>query len=126
MKKSFNTDTQCIVKILRYIDDIQAILDNDNVKSFQDLSNSLSAKYAVTQLLTNVYELSRKLQDSTLQSLKGFNSPVLKKARQIASHDYDAIDFRSIYNLCLNLTGEAVRKELQECLEAIKNANVSD
>ena len=126
MKKSYSTDIQCITKILRYVDDIQSILANDNIKSFQDLSKSLSAKYAVTQLITNVYELSRKLQDTTLQTLKNFNSPVLRKARQIASHDYDAIDFRSIYNLCMSLTGATVRNELKECLEAAEDANSSD
>ena len=73
----------------------------------------------MTQIITNVYEISRKLQDSTLQNLISFNSPMLRKARQIASHDYDALDFRSIYNLCTVLTGESVINELTSCLEAL-------
>ena len=117
MKKSASVDVQCITKIQAYINDIRAILATDNISSAEALKNTLSAKYATTQLITNIYELSRKLQDDTLTALPNFNSPVLKKARQIASHEYEAVDFRSIYSLCTQLTGETVKKELNTCLE---------
>jgi len=92
------------------------IFEIEKVNSFRDLQQSVSAKYAITQLITNVYELSRKLQEETLLKLTNFNSPTLRKARQIASHDYEATDFRSIYNLCSKLTSPVVKSELENCI----------
>jgi hypothetical protein len=116
MKKSADTDRQCIEKVQSYINDIGEILKADNISSADALKNTLAAKYAITQLVTNIYELSRKLQDETLNKLENFNSPVLRKARQISSHDYEAVDFRSIYNLCTQLTGKIVQDELKNCM----------
>lgn len=121
MKKSTAIDRQCIAKILKYIGEIKEILERDGIASFQDLQDSLSTKYAITQIITNVYELSRKLQESALEKLKNFNTPTLRKARQIASHEYDAVDFMVIYNLCINLTDSAVVCELTSLMEALKN-----
>jgi len=121
MKKSNSTDRQCLKRILRYIGDIQQIFEDADIKEFQDLKKSLMAKYATTQVLTNIYELSRKLQDTTLGGLTKFNSPILRTARQIASHNYEAIDFKSIYSLCMTLTGDTVRNELEAFLEVLKD-----
>ena len=112
MKKSAGTDRQCIVRIFNYIRELEQIIATYNIQSFQDLRISLAAKYAVTQLITNIYELTKALQELTLQSLTEFNKIKLRTARQIASHHYDAIEFRTVYNICLKLASEIVYNEL--------------
>ena len=62
----------------------------------------------------------------SLQSLKCFNSPTLKRARHISSHDYEAVDFRSVYDLCMRLISKAVCKELTNFLEAIESDSGSN
>ena len=62
MKKSLNSDKQCISKILKYIEHIRQSLDHENVKSYEALEDTVSAKFAVTQLITNIYELSKHIQ----------------------------------------------------------------
>lgn len=117
MKKSIAVDKQCITKMLKYIEEIKMIIDDGNIASFQDLKASLIHKYAVTQIITNIYELSKKMQDSTLQELKYLDMRMLRTARQIASHNYDALDFRSIFNLCSDLADDLLISELISCLE---------
>jgi len=110
------TNAKCVTKIKIYITDMQTILTTYEISSSDKLRNALAAKYAITQLITNIYELSRQLQATTLDKLPQFNSPVLRKTRQIASHDYEAVDFRSIYNLCTQLINPVVQDELERCL----------
>jgi len=123
MKKSIQTDTQCVAKILKYIGDIKQILINESIKSYQNLENSLAAKYAVTQLITNVYELSTNLQPATLQLFTAFNSIEVSLARHISSHVYDKVNFRIIYRICTQLTDDNIFDELNKW--RAENANES-
>ena len=119
MKKSDQTDMRCVVRIRRYIRDLEQILEADNIKSFQDLKKSLAAKYAITQLITNIYELSDRMQDNALKNLEEFSKlrVNLKTTRQIASHDYVSIDFKPVYEVCRQLTSESVKHELSNYIE---------
>ena len=123
MKKSIQTDMQCVAKILKYIGDIKQILINESIKSYQNLENSLAAKYAVTQLITNVYELSTNLQPATLQLFTAFNSIEVSLARHISSHVYDKVNFRIIYRICTQLTDDNIFDELNKW--RAENANES-
>ena len=114
MKKSLATDKQCVGKILSYIENIRQSLDHENVKSYEDLEDTVSTKFAVTQLITNIYELSRHIQATTLDSLKEFGKIKLRTTRQIESHDYAAIDFKLVFAICVRLTKESVQDELSE------------
>jgi|GEM_PF-692743 len=112
VKKSLTTDKQCISKILKYIENIRQSLDHENVKSYEALEDTISTKFAVTQLITNIYELSKHIQISTLDSLKAFSKIRLRTTRQIASHDYAAVDFKLVYAICTRLTAKSVQEEL--------------
>jgi uncharacterized protein with HEPN domain len=114
VKKSLNTDKQCVEKILKYIQNIRQALDHESVKSYESLEDTISAKFAVTQLITNIYELSKHMQETSLSSLKEFGKIRLRTTRQIASHDYASIDFKLVYTICLKLIAKSVSDELSE------------
>ena len=117
MKKSMNIDKQCVEKILRYIQNIRQSLDHEKVKSYESLEDTVSTKFAVTQLITNIYEISKHMQATTLDSLKEFGKIRLRTTRQIASHDYGSIDFRLVFNICTKLTAQPVSDELSEFIK---------
>ena len=123
MKKSLNTDKQCVGKILRYIGNIRQSLDHENVKSYEALENTISTKFAVTQLITNIYELSRHVQKETLDSLNEFSRIRLRTTRQIASHDYASIDFKLVFTICTMLARDSVQEELSKFIEEDENGN---
>ena len=117
MKKTNETDKQCVVKILRYIKDMAIIFNEQQITSHRALEQSTAAKYAATQLITNIYELTKHMQESTLKSLATFAGINLKTSRQIASHNYAAIEFRAVYDRCVKLIADPVRDELCAFLE---------
>ena len=121
IKNSFNVNKQCVIKILKYTDENKQVLQQGNIETAQDLERSLSPKYAVTQLITNIYEVSKKLQPDILQSLTEFNRIKTRTARQIASHDYVKVDFNIILNICKNLTKDNVIAELNNFLKGNDN-----
>ena len=123
MKKSLETDKQCVGKILGYIQNIRQSLDHESVKSYESLENTVSTKFAVTQLITNIYELSKHIQTSTLDSLKEFGKIRLRTTRQIASHDYAAIDFKLVYIVCSRLIAQPVCDELAEFIKEDVDGN---
>ena len=81
MKKSSQVDAKCVSKMIKYVEDIREILTNEGVNSHVDLKQSLAAKYAVTQLITNIYELTKHMQTETMQSLPELNGIRLRTAR---------------------------------------------
>ena len=112
MKASREIDRQTAERILKYIDDLARIFRSENIETYQCLKDSLSAKYASTQLLTNIYELTKLMRGETLSNMKNFYTPELRRTRNVASHDYSAVDFRSVHFLCVTLMGKKVREEL--------------
>ena len=117
MKKSVNTDRQCVIRIHNYISELGQIINSYNIQSFQDLRRSLAAKYAVTQLITNIYELSKMLQEDTLKSLTVFDQIKIRTVRQLASHEYTKIDFKPVFEICRQLTSKSVLDELTKFYE---------
>jgi uncharacterized protein with HEPN domain len=114
MKKTAETDRHTAAKIQKYIADIKQILSNDNIGCFQELRRSLSAKYAITQLITNIYETARRFREEALKtSLPTFSNINLKRTRQLASHDYMSIDFKPVFEICQQLMSKKVREELE-------------
>ena len=125
MKKSASTDRKCIEKLCKYIGDIKKIIDADSINSSRDLKMTLAAKYAITQLITNCYELSVNMRDETLCSMIEFQKIRLRTTRQIASHDYDRIDYNPVYAICLQLMSDNVYNELINKLSEIRKDDIN-
>ena len=114
MKKSEKTDKICIKKILEYIDDIKDCFDHYSIESYKNLENKRIAQYAITQIITNIYELKKKIGDETLSKLPEFDKIRLAGARNIASHNYDRVNFEIIYDICKMLLNVKIERELKE------------
>ena len=114
MKKSERTDKVCIEKILGYIGDIKECFEHYGINSHEELEDKKLAQYATTQILTNIYGLKKKVTESTLSNLPEFDKIRLATARNIASHDYDEINFKIVYDICKKkLLSETVMNELK-------------
>jgi uncharacterized protein with HEPN domain len=121
MIKSAVTDATCLRKLLRYQDDIIKCFDHFNISSAADLQNENLAKYAITQLITNMHELRKNLSDETQSKIPLFMGINLKEARNIISHSYNKVDFNQVYSICIKLTEADVIAEIQQRLEDVKN-----
>ena len=123
MNKDTANDRRHAAKILAHIADIGRVLELEKIDSSSDLAGSIAAKFAVTQLITNIYELTRGMQPATLQALNEFGKIRLRTTRQIASHDYGAMDFRLVYVIAAKLTSQQVRNELSNFIKEARNGN---
>ena len=70
------------------------------------------------------HALKKKLTDKALIKLPKFDKIRLANARNIASHDYDSLDFGTIYTICKRrLLGENVKNELEGVLKSYEDNN---
>jgi len=120
VKPSAKTDIICVEKILKYIDDIKDCLEHFNIKSHNDLKSTRLSQLAITQVITNICEVKKKITPETLQNLQKFDRIKVVGARNIASHDYERINFKIIYDICNMLSCDKVIAELKE---VVNNAN---
>lgn len=82
------------------------------------------AQFAIIQIITNIHELKKKLTDEVLLKLPEFDKIRLANARNIASHDYDSLDFEAIYTICKRRRlGDNVKKEMEGVLKSYENNN---
>ena len=77
---------------------------------------------ACTQFITNIQEAKKKLQDETYNKLVELNKVKLANARNIASHDYDSVDFGIIYDICNRLTKSIILSEVYAVLAEVEKA----
>ena len=117
MKHSKKLDAICIGKILKYIQTINDAYNTFSIGSGDDLDGNGICQLAIAQAITNIYQLRQKIQEETLTKMPMFNRIGLKAARNIASHDYDSLDFNIVYKRTLQL----LRQELSDELEAVKD-----
>ena len=113
MKQSTKTDLVCIKKILKYIALIDKTYSQLKVNSLQDLESNEICQLAIAQAVTNIYEVKKQIQEHTLCKAPEFNKILLKAARNIASHDYDSLDFKIIYRRTLQLLKHEITVELE-------------
>ena len=124
MKQSNTLDTVCITKILKHIQTISDAQSMFNIAHTDDLESNHICQLAITQAITNIYELRQRIQAETIAKMPLFTQLKLglKAARNIASHDYDSLDFGIIYKIINRLTSQQVIIEL----EAVKNGIPTD
>jgi len=119
MKKSNDLDVVCLEKILKHIQTISDAYATFKINNATDLADNHICQLAITQAITNVYELRKRIQDSTLVNVPKFSRLKLglKVARNIASHDYDSLDFGIVFKI----TNRLIDSQLVIELEAAKN-----
>lgn len=112
MKKSSELDKQCIEKILKNINRIKSAFEHFNINSLADFQNCDLAQLAITQAITNIHESKKHMQDDTLVKLQEFDTIRLSGTRNIASHDYDSLNEKVVYEICLKLLAKQVNEVL--------------
>jgi len=126
MKQSDRLDIVCISKLLKYIQTLRDAYGMFNITSAEDLAANDICQLAVTQIITNIYELKLKMRSKTLDRTPVFNKIGLKASRNIASHDYDSLDFEIIYKRTCQLLKQEVSDELEAAKDAVKRDNTGD
>ena len=113
MKQSFETDKICIEKIINYIDDIQDCFLHFDIYSYNDFGRKRLAQFAISQIITNIYETKKDMQQATLDKIPEFDKIRLAATRNIASHDYENLNFKIIYEICGKLNSEQIKGALE-------------
>lgn len=112
MKSNAETDKIYVEKIIKYIDDIKHCFEHFNISSHNDFKAERISQFAVTQIITNIYEVKKKITPETLLMLPEFDKLKIAGARNIASHDYEQVNFRIVYDICNMLMSEEVLNDL--------------
>jgi uncharacterized protein with HEPN domain len=121
MRQSEKTDIICVGKILKYIGEISDCFEHFNISSCSGFKESRLSQLAITQLITNIYSLKQKIKPDTLPNLPEFDRLRLVTARNIASHDYERVNFEIIYDICKRLTSKNIVNELTEVIRDANN-----
>jgi len=121
MKPTIKTDIQCLDRIIKHITSIHEAFTTLNVSSLDDYLQNNICQLATAQVITNIHELKNKLRDETLAKLTQFSSIRTQAARNIASHDYDRLDFRIIYDRAKQLQNSNIADELERVRHDLLN-----
>jgi uncharacterized protein with HEPN domain len=121
MEKSIKLDINKINGIIKSLTNIKKCFDQHSVNNANNLKNDEVAQAACTQFITNIYEDKKKLRDETLNKLIELNKIRLAGARNIASHDYDSLEFSVIFLICTQLTKAAVLSEAYKILSELES-----
>lgn len=123
MEQSIKLDIICIDKVLRYIKLIGETYTMCGVVKKEDLLDNGVCQLAIAQALTNVYEVKKRISPTVLSKAPSFDKILLKAARNIASHDYDSLDFRVVFDRTMQLLNKEVSNELEAVINELRNNN---
>ena len=118
----YNKNQQCIEKILKWTKKIQDVLDKFDINDYESFEQDEICQLAINQLITNIHELTKKVDNETLNKMPilAKSKLGLKNARNISSHDYDSLDFRIVYRLVMDLLSSNFKIELEGILDGLK------
>lgn len=111
-----SVDEQCLQKIEKYTGKInEAYSQIENLNDLE-IDKGLMG-YALTQCLTNLYETVIKINSEAL-TVKLL--PILKRTRvtrNIASHDYDSINWDIVKEICRSVLKTITEEFLNDCVK---------
>jgi hypothetical protein len=99
MKKSIDADIQNLNNIIRSISNIKRAFVQNEIESANILKYDELTQAACTQLITNIQESKKNLREKIYSKFLALNRIKLAPARNLASHNYDSLDFDIIYDL---------------------------
>ena len=126
MKQPYNFDSDCISKILKYIKAISDAYTMFGIDSAENLRGSHICQLAVTQAITNIYEIKKRMSSNALAQTPNFDKIGLKAARNIASHNYESLDFGIIFKRTRQLLNPEISKELEEAKDGIQRSKANN
>ena len=118
---NLNKNQQCVEKILKWTNAMKDIFAELKINSLEDFENNLTCQLAISQLITNVHELLKKIEDDFHKEIPLFMQlrRRIKLSRDIASHDYESLDLDIVYKLLQSLMSDEIIKELEAALNDI-------
>jgi len=128
MRQSSETDIACIDRMLRYVKAISDAYVMFNITSAADLKNNYVCQLAITQAITNVHEVQKRIRPQTIEKMPRLDEQrlMLKAARNIASHDYESLDFGIIDRLVKHLISPIIRTELEVTRDDLRHNSSND
>jgi uncharacterized protein with HEPN domain len=126
MIQSDNTDLIYINKLRKYIVDLKETYNTLGISNADELAENTIGRYAITQIITNIYEDKLKIQEKALIKIPLINKISLKTARHIASHDYGRVDFDIIFKRTEQLLKPEVLSELEAVINDFEKGQTSD
>ncbi|MCL1862473.1 MAG: hypothetical protein FWF78_02775 [Defluviitaleaceae bacterium] len=119
MKQGSKTDEICLVKVLRHIGDLRDCLAHFEINTHKDFESRRLAQFATTQIITIIHGLKKSIKPETLEKTPEFNKIKIAGARNVASHEYDKVNFRMIFDICTMLTSKKVSAEIRGVLKNV-------
>jgi len=104
-----------IVKIGEYIKRVERIYEK--IKDIDEHEIiELDESFALTQFITNIHSLFDRIScDEIAEKQIEMGIRSLSVCRNISAHDYDALDWNRVKQLCKKLTSEKTAELLKEC-----------
>jgi len=115
-------DEQILIKIEKYIGKFSILYSRIKDLSGDEIEDGMDGM-ALTQCATNLFELASRITDDELsETLSILSSGRLAKLRNIASHDYDAVDWAIAKNICAKTLSVITPAFLKECSRKLQEA----
>jgi len=113
-------DIRKLNSIIKSLTNIKRVFEQNNINNSNNLKNDEISQAACTQFITNIQEAKKDLQDKTYNKLEELNKIKLAGIRNIASHEYDSLDFSIIYAICIQLTKPSILSEAYAVLAELE------
>jgi hypothetical protein len=110
----FSADEQCVMKVEKYSKKIDEAYRCIAQMSADDIEDSLYG-FALAQCMTNLYETILRVNSDRLSEML---FPLLKRtrtSRNIASHDYDSLNWDIVKQNCKAIISFVTPEVLLEC-----------
>lgn len=106
-----------LYKIQKYREKVSrfySVIENLSPKDIEDTDESL----ALIQCLTNIHSLAMQISNEDIQQkLFVFYGNNINRCRNIASHDYDSLNWHMVKELCKKVLSEKVNLAIKESLD---------
>ena len=126
MKKSITQDIKKLNSIAKSLNNIKRAFEQNNIYTPKNLMVDEITQAACTQFITNIYEAYDDLRDETKKEIKEINIASIRGARNISSHDYDSVNFETIYHICKKLMRPATLSEIYRILGEFDSGDGED
>jgi uncharacterized protein with HEPN domain len=123
-----HTNLQYTEKILKWTGKMQGVFHEFNIKSLQDFEQNETCQLAINQLVTNVHELTKKIDAELYDHIPHLVmlKRKLKYTRNIADHDYESLGLDIVYKLVTSLTHADVYNELYSAAQDLRSQGANE
>lgn len=107
---------------------MQGVFHEFDINSLHDFQQNETCQLAISQLVTNVHELTKKIDIELYDHIPHLVmlKRKLKYSRNIADHDYESLGLDMVYKLVKTLTHADVFDELHQAAEDLRNTIFSN